>query len=110
MQAAVVHKGQIIRASLHGLHIHRVLGYASQIKYTVDEYIGVTVFTSFLLSSSNSDCMLKTVFWTTVILFLYQPSLNRMLMDRPSVFVFCMCTASLSVVYILCLSFCRVGE
>ena len=35
----------------------------------------------------------------------------RVLTDRPSVFVFCMCTASPSVVlYSLCLSFCRVGE
>ena len=39
-------------------------------------------------------------------LFLYQPSLNRILMDRPSVSVFCMCVLQQSVVYILtvCLS------
>jgi len=36
-----------------------------------------------------------------VLLFLYQPSLSHMLTDRATVFVFCMCTASLSVVYIL---------
>jgi len=42
----------------------------------------------------------------TMPLFLYQPSLNRILMDRPSVSVFCMCVLQQSVVYILtvCLS------
>ena len=36
-----------------------------------DNYVIRNVFTSFLLSSCNSDCMLKTVFWTTNSAFIF---------------------------------------